>query len=366
MNLAPAIHVPRKSTHGPCDESRAIKAGLFAAQGCTQPFPIVFGRKVLGLACGRSWPDPTVFYSRETDIRCAFNNYTPDVPNAIAKGQWIRAVFQKVASTASISNNWYDYWPTSLSPEPGTFTGAAFTSRAFTDTDFGAMKIGNAVSPQQKMLMSLTMQSSNTISIYMLYDRLLAYEACSFNANAQQNMINGATLPRYQNAGQSGGSCIVPVQTVLGATASTLTQLAYTNNAGVGHNMPTDIVPQFIASAAAPTANLAARLVCPSLNNTSINAYSKFLPVVTGDQGMRSIQSFTTSAANSGTFAFVLVRPLATFLCAPGAGLVATQIDQIVDITNFEPILDGACVNFLGMQNTTTNTVLGSIDVMWN
>jgi hypothetical protein len=357
--LSASLHIPKKTIYGPCDEARAISKILSAAHGIEVPMPIHFGSKCLGWAV-YDRKSKGVYYTPKQE--CAFTNYN-DIQNAIAAGKWMRVPFSKTNSTALAAQNWYDFWPVGTIPEAGTYAGSAYTAQNYDKTSPGAFKIGGNVSSANKHLMSMTINTSTSQMPFILYDRVLTYESCSFNANASQNMTNTNTAGRYNGTGLSGMQIMMTCQTVFGATASNLTALAYTDQSGNSQNMPTDYTSSIFVSAAAPTTTLGARVVCPAI--TTGTPHASFLPLTTQNSGVRSITAFTTSAANTGTIAFVLARPIAWIFASQT--IVPIQIDQVINYTCFERIYDGACLSLAGLVVTGSSPIMyGSIDIIWN
>ena len=364
---APAIvRVRKRSTHGPLDEDRALRRAIDAMVGIDQVQPIVFGGKLLAWAKGEQ-------FSRGVSWRRArhgetwqmgYTSYDDLISEVSNSGKKFRNEWTKNATSAGIANNYYDLWPVAGSPQAGTYTGTAFNARALSQSDTGALWHDGDKSPDTKhLLAAYGKASANTPTLY-LYDRCLTYEACTFNANVNQAMTNTATLTRYQNAGEGGCKIMVTAQTALGATAANLTQLRYTNQAGTTLQvMPTAATIAIIVSAAAPTATLGARVVAPATGAATL-PWGPHLPLAVGDGGVRLINDFTTSAANTGTLCFVLQRILAVIPC-PTAG-VASLVNLVQELPSLERVRDGACLAIMAYQPATTAyTADGGIEFGW-
>jgi hypothetical protein len=354
---AQAVVKARSQPGGEAPLHRSIEAALHAAVACTDLLPVIDlpNRRILGYAVGdgslRAFWLPL---DRPVPLDCAISSYN-NIIAALSSGSQAMLMFQKrVTGTTLAVNFWYDFWPIFGAPASGAYPGAAYTATAHTDTEIGAIYHGGNVSPNAKYLVSDYYQQNATTAFgqaVVLYDRVLTYEACSFNANVQQNMTNVVSIPRY--SGQNGVRIVLTTQTATGATASNLTQLSYGPvGGGAAHVMPiqASMALTFNPSTVAPAAEV------PSLVQTT-NAYpSLYLPLATGDGGVQSITSFTTSAANTGTLCFVLARPLAYLTDI--ASVQVMQRDLVMGFPTLARIYDGACLSLFGQYLNTSNSLL--------
>jgi hypothetical protein len=342
------IGLQPRSTHGPLDEDRAVSAVLAACSGVRDLLPVVFGHRLIGWAWGHG--DRSYFY------RTATSGYTSqdDMIAQMAAGKQLDTWMWKRVPSIGATPNWIDLWPCAGDPIAGAYNGAAYTSVAHTDTEDGALWIGGNVSPSTKMLLTASMfpnriGGSSTSAPAIVYDRVLTYEACSFNANVQQSMTNSVAAPRYNGVGQPGMKIFVCAQTATGATASNLTQLAYVNQSGSAASIPASSQQAIAVSQAAAGSGNYARCV--------LQTYSEpFLYLATGDGGARSITSFTTSAANTGTLCFVLAYPLCII---PNFGDVIA-LSKSVDIDAYPQVYDGACLSMLVWSPISTNVAVNA------
>jgi hypothetical protein len=365
---APAlVGIPRRSLHHPSAHDRAIRAALQSMRGVDALLPILYDGVLLGHAWGEPlsspgfgrvwWRDP-----KRDGYRCAITTYDGVVGAFSAGKQWTSR-FSKACTTAVVANNWYDLWPVGGSPTAGTYTGAARTAVQKGDTSVGAMFAGGNVSTDLKYLVAAFASSTASTPTLHLYDRVLTYEACTFVAG---NQVMTNTLPalRYIGAGEGGLKIIVTAQTVLGATVAAFTQLRYTDQDGNALQvMPVAFGVNCIVSAAAPTATLGARVVSPSVSAATLTI-GPYMPLLAGDGGVRLINDYTMSAANTGTLAFVLGRPLAVIPIATAG--VTQLLDQIVQVAGMRRVFDGACLSFLSYHLATTAlTYQGGFDFVW-
>lgn len=365
LGIAPAVVGLSKKTHtNPSAEDACISAAVQAHRGCDFPLPVVFGREIVGVVEGRRF-DPRVTFTRTSRRFWATGWQTYDqIIASLTAGQRLMNYFTKTHTTAPVANNWQDLWTLGGMPSAGAFGGAASTAVQFSDATVGSLYTGGNVSNVKAILSAWASASAGTPSL-VIYDRVLTYEANVHNNTVNKLMTNTLTAQRYVTNGTSGMKIVCSVQTVQGATAGNLTQLRYTNQAGTTlQTMPTSPTVSFIVSAAAPTATLGARVIAPATAAATL-PWGPYIPLAVGDSGARLINDFTTSSANTGTFTFILARPL--FSIGTATAGVVSQLDAVYQIASLEPVLNGACVAFLAyFPAATAATIQGSLDVGWN
>jgi hypothetical protein len=241
--------------------------------------------------------------------------------------------------------------------------GTAKTAVAWSDASTGSLNHRGNVSTATKHMLSKWAAATANTPMLMLYDRVISYDQCPYAAAVNQTMTNTATAARY-NAGAPGLLIVMATCTVNGATATNITQLRYTNQAGTAlQTMPTTPTVSIIVSGAAPTTTLGARVIAPS--SAATPTWGPFMPLAIGDTGCRLINDYTPSAANTGTATFVLMHPL-TELMMPIAAQ-PFEMDCVYQIPELEQIFDGACIAAMAYQvATTAYTLQGSIRFGWS
>jgi hypothetical protein len=103
-----------------------------------------------------------------------------------------------------------------------------------------------------------------------------------------------------------------------------------------------------------------------SHSGTAANNYGTFLPLASGDTGVRSVQTVTMSAANTGTFALVLAKKIATIPVTTVS--VAAERDLLNQLPSLPQIKDGACLTWLyfaGAATGASTNFYGSFDAAW-
>lgn len=331
-------------------------AGL--AWTCPRLLPICAWGEIVGHAHGDGHARGLVIpWQRGSEAlherrECAISTFDGFL-GATAASKYKFLYWSKAATTNAVANNWYDLWRVDGSQPAGAYGGAAFTAVQFSETTSGSILHGGNVSTDTKYLVwALSWVNSNTPTM-LLTDRVLTYEACAFNAAANQAFTNVLAAQRYISTGDPGLLFSTTCQTVENATASAFTRIAYTDDAGnTGQLIPTTGPLNVIVSAAAPTSTLGARVVAPTTAGNTV-VVSPFMPLAAGDTGVRKLEDFTTSAANTGTLCFVLHQPLAWMpLSTAGPSVDAGMLipRALVPI-----IKDGACLSLFAYAVAANN-----------
>lgn len=374
-----------RSIYTQSGEAAAWTRALEAARGNIRAVPVLFGRKRIGVVQGRSPHSDDVRGVRlregasrgearrimrdlEDTRRIDSLRVMPfddenEITNSLTTGKFGRTIWSKVCTTAGVANNWYDLWPVSGNPTSGAINGTARTAVRFSDTSTGAISHrGNVTTDTKHILSQLATASANTPTL-VLYDRVIAYDQCSI-AITNQTMTNTLTALRYHTAAP-GLLPVMCTNTVLSASASNLTQFQYTDDAGTAtQSMPTATTVSLIVSSAAPTANLGARIFAPSTSANTVT-WGYHLPLASGDNGVRLVEDYTWSVANTGTFTCVLLHPLAEIILPTAT--VSNEVDYVHQIAEAEQIIDGACLAFLSyFPATTAHTATGSVRYGWH
>jgi len=358
----------------PSQQDARIRMALLGARAVDRVMPVLDPRgKVAAWVCGAPWwardRRPMWAPARPGDrahpLQCGFTTYDDLIAETSNAGKMYRVHWSKGATTAPVASNWYDLWPVGGTPVAGTYPGAARVATQWSDTSTGAMWChGNVSTDTKHVLYGYGLSSAAQPTLLFVYDRVLTYEACAFSTS-NQTMTNGVAAQRYISAGQPALKVMTTCQTALGATASTFTQLRYTDQDGnTLQSIPTTAPNNVIVSAAAPTATLGARIVHPSASGATLTA-GPFMQLAAGDGGVRLINDFTCSGANTGTLAFVLMHPIAWFPLTGTAG-VPVMLDFVMQLAGLERIYDGACLAHGGFwAAATAATVSGHLQVGW-
>ncbi len=279
---------------------------------------------------------------------------------ALTAGQGARYDFNKITGgSAYAAGRWYDGSMLGALPIANAWAGTALAWRTCDEatgngTQIFGMPHGGNVSPNKKHLLNLnawTTAATGVPATLMLVDLQGYWPGISNNTTSAQTLTGTPTL-RYAN----GAGCrLYWVQTaVAGATAQNIA-LSYTDQAGnTGNTLPVTV--------AMTASGIAGHI---SHSGTAANNYGPFLPLQGGDTGVQNVASVTMSAANTGTGALCLARPLAQITLSVN-GLM-TEKDLLNQIPSLPEIKDGACLVWLigaGAAVAASTTFAGGFEVV--
>lgn len=241
----------------------------------------------------------------------------------------------KTAYTTAVTGRPLSLWGLAGVPGAGSYSGS-LSGATLSSSDSGSLTRGNPASGNSYL--HTLAGSCSVAGQLILIDRLWNNGGITISSNSPQT-VNSVTWPSRcptsatDDTPSTNGFQIligVEVSAQTGSGTPTLT-VGYTNSAGTASRTATNI----IATTASTTA-------------------STFHPIglQAGDQGVRSVQTFTLSATwTSGTINLVAYRVLAS-LAISTAG-----INQLDFLSGGAPrIYDSSCLSYLWIPTTTTGT----------
>ena len=284
-----------------------------------------------------------------------------DLVSKITSGKFQRADWNKLTGAAAYTaGRWYDLSGLNGTPVANAFAGTALAWRSCDEltgngTQIFGLQHGGNVSTDTKHVLNvsaLTGVATGVPAQLMLVD-LQGYWPGITNNSATAQTLTGTPSLRYAN----GEGCrLFWVQTATaGATAQNLA-LSYTDSDGnSGNALPVTVA--MTASAIAPHI---------SHSGTAANNYGPFLPLASGDRGVQNVASVTFSAANTGTGALCLARPLLTLpLTTVG---VSAERDLLNQLPSLPRVMDGACLTWLYFAGAATGAATnfyGAVEFGW-
>jgi hypothetical protein len=284
-----------------------------------------------------------------------------DLVNEITSGKFNRADWNKLTGAAAYTaGRWYDFSGLAGTPVANAFAGTALAWRtcdALTGngTQIFGLPHGGNVSPDTKHVLNVSALTSVATGVpaqLMLVD-LQGYWPGISNNSAVAQTLTGTPSLRYAN----GAGCrLFWAQTATaGATAQNIA-LSYSNTVPTsGRSLPVTV--SMTASAIAPHI---------SHSGTAANNYGPFLPLANGDTGVSNVASVTFSAANTGTGALCLARPLLTLPLTTVS--VAAERDLLNQLPSLPRVMDGACLTWLYFAGAATGAATnfyGAVEVGW-
>lgn len=340
------VHTLAKSRWNPSAVDRSITQAAYSARGIPRWMPVMHDGQVVAAVRGYAGGLGTEVATLTHKQWCGFQD-VPDMRQKIQKGKFTRVLIWKDNTTGGTGQNWCDLWNCQGSSAVGGFSGTANTLRQFDNTTPGGLWIGPLVPAASETRhvvgWNLTINSTNRVATMILYDRVATYDGCSITT-VLTTLTN--TLPplRYVSAGQEGLLVSVAATTALGAVASTLSAMTFTDNQGnAAVSQSPGYTQNYYTSAGAPAAT-AGVLICTPFDPTSLSTFTPVLPLAANCSGVRKVETFTASVINTGTTCWSLIHPIAVL---PVMGNTQLDIELHKTMRAMERVYDGACLSIL-------------------
>lgn len=171
----------------------------------------------------------------------------------------------------------------------------------------------------------------------LLCDYLLYYPFIDGDSTDEQLMTNSVSLPRYE----TGKDVMAFVVSQGGYTGGGTFQVTYTNQDGVSGKQTPIITSNSVG--------LVGHIIHCKV--TTAETASAFLPLASGDTGIRSIDSVTWLTPNGGIYAIVLAKVIAQNRIE--AANYAHEKSFIKDHFNIPQVYNEAYLNFLLLPNAS-------------
>jgi len=271
-----------------------------------------------------------------------------DLINEITSGKFIRADWNKITGSGTLTaGRWYDFSGLAGTPVANAWAGTALAWRSCDETTGNGTQIfglphGGNVSPDTKHALNVSAVTAVATGVpgqLMLVDLQGYWPGISNNTASPQTLTGTPTL-RYTN----GAGCrLFWVQTTgNGATAQNIS-VSYSNTVPTsGRSLPVTVA----MTASSPITSFIGH------SGTAANNYGPFLPLASGDTGVSNVATVTFSAANTGSGALCLARPLLTLPLTTVS--VAAERDLLNQLPSLPRIMDGACLTWLYFAGAAT------------
>jgi len=281
-------------------------------------------------------------------------------------GQFKRVDWNKnmLPTSAAVAWEWSFLAKWAGNPDSGsiynTGTNLAFQATSESTVGAGGIQHGGDVSPATKHVINAsayTAAPTTAPCILMLVDLLGFYRVSTVTTTTPQALNNSVTLPRYTDGAGVQAFMWNTNTTAMGAATPNLS-INYTNSAGTaGRTTPTTL----------PVGKTAAANGLILYSGTGAGKYWPFMPLQSGDAGIRSIQSVTISTSYvSGEFSIALCKPLLTL---PITTLgVASERDLMNQIPSLPQVFDGANLVWMiyhGAATPVNSALYGHLDFAW-
>lgn len=286
-----------------------------------------------------------------------FNSVRSLVDSEIDSGQSHYSTFRKSPTQITTVGIWFDLALSPGNPAPFYYASAPYESVAMSRSANGGLNHGHPVTPSKKHLrkmMILTNSATPTPMNIKVCDYLMYYPFIDESLDGEEQlMINTATLPRYTD-----GAGVQMMAVVVAGHASGLTQtftVNYTNQDGVSGRTSrvVRLNNQFVNGT----------IITSALATADCNG--PFIPLQSGDSGVRSIEGLTMVGSDVGLMTLVLVKPIAQLSIR---GLDApVEVDYLKDFSHLPEIKDDAYLNLIACPNGSLSGVSlhGDISTSW-
>lgn len=295
-----------------------------------------------------------------------FSSMDDIVSKVSTDGQFLRIDWNKnfLPTTAAVAGEWHCLVKGTGNPATGSIynsgTNLAFQAASETLTNAGGIPHGGNVSTATKHILNasaFTAAATTAPCILMLVDLLGWYRVSSVTTTTAQATDNTVTLPRYTTGAGVQAFMWNTNTTALGAATPNLS-LGYTNSAGTASRATPTTLP--IGKTAAANGLIL-------YSGTGLGKFGPFMPLQSGDAGIRSIQTIQNSTSYvSGEYAVGLCKPLLTL---PITTLgVAAERDLVNQLPSMPQIVDGACLVWLmysGAATPVNSSIYGHLDIGW-
>ena len=285
-----------------------------------------------------------------------FSSLDDLVSEITANGKFHRADWNKITGAAAYTaGRWYDFSGLAGTPVANAFTGTALAWQSTNESSGFSIYHGGNVSTDTKHVINVgavTAVATGVPAQLMLVD-LQGYWPGITNNSATAQTLTGTPTLRYTN----GAGCrLFWVQTATaGATAQNIA-VSYSNTVPTsGRTLPVTVA-------------MTASAIVPHISHSGLaaNNYGPFLPLASGDTGVSTVATVTFSAANTGTGALVLARPLLTIPLTTAA--VAVERDLVNQLPSMPRVIDGACLTWLyfaGAATGANTNFYGHVELGW-
>jgi len=295
-----------------------------------------------------------------------FTSIDDFIQEATVNGKFYRADWNKnmLPTSAAVAGEWSCLANGGGNPAAGTIynsgTNLAFQATSDSTAGAGGILHGGNVSTDTKHIVNASAFSAAATtmpSVLMLIDLLGFYRVTSVTTTGNQATDNTVTLPRYTNGAGVQAFAFNNSTTAMGAATPNLS-ITYTDQDGnTGATTPTTL----------PACKTAAANGLIMYSGTGSGKYGPFIPLASGDSGIRAITQINLSASYvSGTLSVALCKPLITMPMTTIG--VAAERDFLNQVPSLPRVYDGANLHWLiyhGAATPVNSAFYGHLDFAW-
>lgn len=265
--------------------------------------------------------------------------------------EWVKNVNQ-----LTTQGFWYDVSGAAGNPRAKQwFDASPLVAQQIKQSTDGGIFHGSNVYPSRKYLRQLRVGCASAAPLpctLMMCDFLLYYPSIEDGNTDLQTMDNTLTLPRYAD----GAGVQMMAVTISARTGGQSFFVTYTNQDGVSGRTSATVIQNAVASPGTVTTS----------STATASSGNPFIALQGTDTGVRAIESVQMLGADTGFFALLLVKPLAT-TTVRGIDAVYEK-DFLMFANELTGIEDDAYLSLLAQPNGSLSGVAirGNLKVVWS
>ena len=276
-------------------------------------------------------------------LNTGFSSLSDLISEATTGGKMQQLFYQKTGVAGPAATSSAHLWAQGAVPSAGSNAGAAAGGTVPDNTTTGGLKQADPGGSDTTHLTTWTGGAATAVGAIMLYDYLFGVNN---SVNATNTAITGVPT-RYQDTTAAGSFLSARVTTVLSATATNFTA-TYMDQDG---------------NTAEAAAAIAAR-VSSAVQTIPLTQPAWFIPLNSGDTGLRKITNIQSSGANTGVVDWIIGHPLA--ILPMNAINIPFVLDGINSAFSLVQIQTDACLALMEYFKSATGaaTYNGMIQVV--
>jgi hypothetical protein len=245
---------------------------------------------------------------------------------------WESFLFRNTAP-ANQAGEWVDMSMGAGTPKYNAYVGGQLEATALVASGNNGIYAGQ-YGVKGKYINSVTLGTTpNLPACFILQDYLLFYPLVDGDNTDIQEMDNTQVLPRYTSG--LGVQCMIVCTTPMAADANIT--VTYTNSDGVAGRISTS---RLVFGSAV------GRLMAGANTSLAVGRRTPYIPLASGDKGIRSIDNVQLASGAGGFFVMALVRPLMTMNYREAA--VFSECNTPIHRGGIIPrVYNGAYLNFI-------------------
>lgn len=277
------------------------------------------------------------------------------VESSVFEGKTRIFSWRKAPSQATAQGVWADMSMAPGNPSPNYYASAPLVVNLM---PAGGICTGDSVAPATKHLKEIMVIYPSALGVpasFMLLDYIAYYPFIDQSTTDEQILSNtGFSLPRYTSG---DGVQMMPVLVAPQSGAVATEMVVKYNDGETTRTTPIVRCNTTTANGGILSASAATALSC-----------GPFLPldVDSASRRVTKIESVTMNVTDTGLFALVLVKPIASFTIREGSAPV--EVCFMKDLPSMPRIYDGAYLNLISCAVTSQGgtNFLGTITTTWN